>query len=98
MGANDESPAIMSRGLLTKSEKEFLRGEKDDVDQQQYRYNVRSNFKARMEMLEDDLELLDEAGEDDLVEAFYQRFGRVERLEKEVERLRAELEEERKDD
>lgn len=97
MSGRTEPPAIMSRGLLTKAERAFLRGEKDDVDVQQYRYNVRSNFRERVEQLEDDLELLRDAGEEDLVGEFYQQFGRVERLESEVERLRDELENERRD-
>ena len=97
MSATGEPPAIMSRGLLTEAEKAFLRGEKDDVDEQQYRYNVRSNFRKRLEQLSDDLELLKEAGEDDLVDQFYGEFGRVERLEQQVEQLRTELENERRD-
>lgn len=87
----------MSRGLLTDAEKEFLRGEKTDIDQQQYRYNIRSNFRGRMDELEEDLDLLREGGEDDLVEEFYNCFGRMERLEKEVHRLRRELDDKQGD-
>lgn len=97
MAASGQEPTIMDRGLLTNAEKDFLRGEKEDVDQEQYRYNIRSNFRSRMEELDDDLELLREAGEGDLVEEFYNQFGRMERLETEVDRLRKELEEERTD-
>lgn len=97
MAASPEDATVMSRGLLTKAEREFLRGEKEDVNQQNYRYNTRSNFKSRMDKLEEDLQLLRDAGEDDLVEEFYRRFGRVERLQKEVDRLRKELERERED-
>jgi phosphopantetheine adenylyltransferase len=88
----------MNRGLLTKSQREFLRGEKDNVDETTYRYNLRSDFKQRMEMLEEDLELLEDAGEDDLVEDFYDAFGetieqrRLDRVEAELEKLRAEME------
>ncbi|WP_247005098.1 hypothetical protein [Halosolutus gelatinilyticus] len=85
----------MSRGLLTKSEREFLRGEKDDVDARQYRYNIRSNFRSRVSELEDDLELLRDAGEEELVEEFHNTFSRMDRLEREVERLRDELDQER---
>jgi hypothetical protein len=78
----------MSRGLLTEGEREFLRGEKTDIDDPQgYRYNVRSTFRARLEMLEQDLELLKEAGEDDLVEEFHSTFDKVERLQDRVESL-----------
>jgi len=83
----------MSRGLLTEAEREFLAGEKNVEDPEGYRYNVRSRFRTRMDELEHDLELLHDAGEDDLVEEFFDRFGRVERLEREVEELREELEE-----
>lgn len=97
MATTHEPPRIMSRGLLTKSEREFLRGEKDDVDEQQYRYNIRSNFRARVSELEDDLELLRASGEGELVEEFHSTFSRMERLEREVEQLRDELERERAD-
>ena len=97
MATTPEPPGIMSRGLLTKSEREFLRGEKEDVDEQQYRYNIRSNFRSRVSELEEDLELLRDAGEEELVEEFHNTFSRMERLEREVERLRDELEEERDD-
>lgn len=92
--ATSRESQIMSRGLLTDAEKAFLRGEKTDVDEAQYRYNVRSNFRTRMDELEQDIQLLQEAGEDDLVNEFFSRFGRVERLEQElgrVEELEAEL-------
>lgn len=88
MATGEQSPVKMSRGLLTKEERRFLRGEKSDVDEQQYRYNVRSNFRQRLDELEDDIELLERAGEDDLVEEFFNKFGRVQRLEKELEELR----------
>ncbi len=95
MATTPEPHGIMSRGLLTKSEREFLRGEKDDVDARQYRYNIRSNFRSRVSELEDDLELLRDAGEEELVEEFHNTFSRMDRLEREVERLRDELDQER---
>lgn len=97
MATSAEPPGVMSRGLLTKSEREFLRGEKDDVDEQQYRYNIRSNFRARVAELEDDLELLRDAGEGELAEEFHNTFSRMDRLEREVEQLRDKLDSERED-
>jgi hypothetical protein len=47
-----------------------------------------------MDQIEEDLEVLREAGQEDLVEEFVSRFGRVERLEREVEELREKLDEE----
>lgn len=91
--AETREPPLMSRGLLTKGQREFLQGEKPDVDKDQYRYRLRSDFRARMEKLEEDLEMLREAGEDDLVNEFHQKFGRVERLQREIERLREKVDE-----
>lgn len=51
-----------------------------------------------MDQIEEDLKVLREAGQDDLVEEFVSRFGRVERLEREIEKLRRELEDERDSD
>ncbi|WP_135822995.1 hypothetical protein [Halostella litorea] len=81
----------MDRGLLTESQREFLRGEKDDVDEQTYRYNVRSDFRQRMDRLEEDLELLEQAGEDDLIDEFNDRFGASE-FEQQLDRLEEQFE------
>lgn len=77
----------MSRGLLTQAERDFLRGDKDVSDPEGYRYNVRSRFRSRLDKLQEDLELLEAAGEDDLVEEFHATFDKVERLEQRLESL-----------
>lgn len=84
----------MNRGLLTKAQREFLQGDKPDVDQDNYLYRIRSDFRARMDELEEDLEILREADQNELVEEFFDRFGRVERLEREIEELRKKVEDE----
>jgi DNA replication protein DnaD len=89
--ASIPEPAVMNRGLLTKAQREFLQGNKPDVDAESYRYRTRSDFRNRMDRLEEDLELLREADEDDLVTEFYERFGRVKRLQREVDELREKL-------
>lgn len=88
-----EHPTV-SRGLLTPGEREFLRGEKDVENPDAYLYNIRSRFRERMNELDDDLELLRAAGEDELVDDFFQEFGRVERLEREIESLRERVDDE----
>lgn len=82
----------MSTGILTKGQRAFLRGEKDVADPEGYRGNIRYRTRKRMDRIEQDLVLLREAGEDDLVEEFYNRFDRVGRLEDELEQLREEQE------
>ena len=93
MGTHSETVGRerVSRGLLTSGERDFLTGEKDVSDPDGYLYNTRSRFRSRMEKLEEDLEILREAGEEELVEEFYDKFGRVERLERELHELRSEL-------
>ena len=79
----------MTFRLVTQSEREFLRGERDDVeDPEAYRHTIRARVRDRMDDLEDALDLLREAGEDDLVREFHANFGRVAQLEREVEALR----------
>jgi hypothetical protein len=81
----------MSRGLLTEAERDFLRGDKTDVDPEGYRYNVRSRFRARLDELEKDIQLLEEAGEDDLVDEFHRTFDKVERLQQRVDSLEKQI-------
>jgi hypothetical protein len=91
MDTGSQAKTRVSTGILTEGEREFLRGEKDVENPGGYRSNVRYRAKQRMDQIEEDLEVLREAGEDDLVEEFFGRFGRVQRLEREVEELRDEL-------
>jgi len=86
---------MANRGLLTKRDREKLQSEEDLERRDALRYNIRQ----RMENLEEDLQILREAGEEDLVDEFYEMFGRegednhrLEKLEREVEELREEVE------
>jgi hypothetical protein len=82
----------VSTGILSKSERAFFQGDHDVQDPDGYRRNARHRARKRMEQIEQDLEVLREAGEDDIVAEFYENFGRVGRLEQEIEELRAKLE------
>lgn len=84
----------VSTGILSKSERAFFRDEHDVQDPDGYRRNARHRARKRMEQIEEDLEVLREAGEDDIVAEFYETFGRVGRLEQEIEELRAKLKDE----
>ncbi|WP_224332904.1 hypothetical protein [Haloprofundus halobius] len=46
-----------------------------------------------MDQIEEDIEILKDAGQDDLVNEFLNRFGRIERLEREIDHLRDQLDE-----
>lgn len=89
-----QQPHQMTTGILSPKEREFFRGENEVENPSGYRGNARYRARNRMEQIERDLEVLKEAGEDDIVEEFYSRFSRVGELERKVERLENELEEE----
>ncbi len=93
MGTEQQRRTRVPTGILSESERAFFRGEKDVKDEDGYQRNARYRARQRMDQIEEDLEVLREAGQEDLVEEFVSRFGRVERLEREVEELREQLDE-----
>lgn len=80
-----------NRGLMTADDRAFFRGEKDVDDEDKVAREKRYNIRRRLEKISDDLEILREAGEDSVVEDFYEETGRYERLEKKVKSLEREL-------
>lgn len=64
---------MRNRGILTREDREIFQGEKEvDDDRLQ---DIRWNVDQRMDRIERDLEILEAAGEDELVDDFYDRFG-----------------------
>jgi len=94
MGTEQQTRSRVSTGILSDGEREFFRGEKEVEDADGYQRNARYRARQRMDQIEEDLEVLREAGQEDLVNEFLNRFGRVERLEREVEELRDQLDDE----
>ncbi len=88
MQSESERDRMRNRGLLTKDDRKAYRGDRD-VDEESF-HDIRWNIRKRMDRMEKDLEILEEAGEDELVDEFYDRFGmtdlarRVRELEKET--------------
>lgn len=88
MQSESERDRMRNRGLLTREDRKVLRGGKD-VDEDRL-HDIRWNINKRIERIETDLEILEEAGEGDLVNDFYDEFGmsdlarRVRELEKEA--------------
>jgi hypothetical protein len=91
MGTMPQIHARMSTGLLSDGEREFFNGDKEVGDPAGYRRNARYRARQRIDQIEADLAVLEQAGQDDLVEEFYQRFERVGRLETEIAQLREQL-------
>jgi hypothetical protein len=91
MGTPQQAQPRVSTGILSKSERAFFKGEKNVEDDDGYRRNARYRARKRIKQIEEDLQVLEEAGEDDLVEEFYNQFSRVQRLEKELDELRGEV-------
>ncbi len=89
MQSESESDRMRNRGLLTKRDRKALRGERDVTSEQLQ--DIRWNVRKRIERIERDLEILEAAGEDELVDDFYGEFGmtdiarRVRELERESE-------------
>ena len=61
--------------LLTKGEREFLRGESGAENPDDYLNTIRYRVRKRIAQIEDDLGLLEEAGEDEVLQEFDERFG-----------------------
>lgn len=93
MGTPQQTRTSVPTGILSDGEREFFLGEKEVEDPDGYERNARYRARQRMDQIENDLEVLRESGQEDLVNEFLNRFGRVERLEREVEQLRSELSE-----
>jgi hypothetical protein len=83
----------VTNGLLSKGEREFLRGERTQIqDPDGYRNNVRHRVRQRIDQIEDDLQLLEDAGHDDIVQEFEQKYG-ADRLAREIEDIQQQLDE-----
>lgn len=78
-------------GLLTPNQRAFFRGEKDDVEEDNYRRGARHSVRQRMEQIEEDLQLLEEHGQEDLVLEFHARFSRVARVEDQLDEVQERL-------
>lgn len=78
---------MRNRGLLTLDDRRVFTGEKEATAARQA--DIRWNVEQRMNRIERDLEILREAGEEELVEKFYAKYGGDAELERRIERLEA---------
>lgn len=78
-------------GLLSSAQREFLRGERDVQNPQQYRRNIRYRIRQMFPEIEEDLDILDACDEDDVRREFLQRFGQHQQLADDVADLRTEV-------
>lgn len=90
MASHSERTRMRNRGLLTKGDRQALRGERE-VDDDRIP-DIRYNVSQRMERIERDLEILRASGHGDLVAEFYDKFSRAAQLEERVAELEARLE------
>lgn len=68
-------------GLLTDSQREFLREGNDEIQNpEQYERKIRHQASKRVEKLPEDLTLLESHGHDDIVAQFYHEVDKIERL------------------
>lgn len=95
MTTDGERGDMQNRGLLTSDDRAFFSGDKEFESEEkktQARRDKRHNIRQRMEHIAEDIELLQEAGEDDLVNEFYADIGRYERLEQQIRELQEQVE------
>lgn len=88
---SQEEQGMDHRGLLTDDDRRFFRGERDVKDPAKKASEIRYRVRRRMENLEEDIQILREADETRLVEEFYEKIGRYERLERQIEELQQRL-------
>lgn len=91
MTTDSEGGRVQNRGLLTEDDRAFYRGEKtveSSEKNEKINREKRYNIRQRKENIAKDIDILLEAGEEDLVNEFYADIGRYERLEQEIQELR----------
>lgn len=80
-----------NRGLLTDDDRAFFQGETDKDDPDAAWSTKRHNVRERARNMAEDLDILREAGEDDLVEFVYEEIGRYEQLDRRLKELEEQL-------
>lgn len=77
-----------NRGLLTDHDREFFRGNLDDETETDRMRKKRHNIRQRIDRIAEDIEILRDAGHDELVGEFHatvSQYGRLERRVRELE-------------
>lgn len=87
-----------NRGLLTADDRALFQGEKDVENREKALRERRYNVRRRIEHIAEDLEILREAGEDELVEEFREETGQSEAFEAKLMAELADLREQLDDD
>lgn len=79
---------MADRGVLTDDDRAFFRGERDDIDDEdKTRREKVFHIRQRIDNLDDDIDILRKAGEEETVQYLYQVVGRFERLERRLDEL-----------
>ena len=78
-------------GLLSSAQREFLRGDREVQNPDQYLRNIRYRVRQMFPEIEEDLDILETCGEDEVRREFLHRFGSHQRLADDVEQLHADV-------
>lgn len=81
------------RGLLTDDDRAFFKGERPTDDPDKTRREKLFHIRRRIEHMNDDIDILRDAGEDEAVQYLYTVVGRYERLERKLNDLQNQLDE-----
>jgi len=88
-----QNERVQNRGLLTEDDRAFWSGVKETDDPDKTAREKRHNVRQRIENIVVDLKLLNDAGEDDLVDKFHGETDRNAKIEQELRELREEISE-----
>jgi hypothetical protein len=83
---------MRNRGILTEDDRSFFRDEKSVEEEDKMRAEKLFNIRERIEHLNEDVDILTEAGEDETVKLLYGTLERYERLEQQLQEIQQQLE------
>lgn len=91
MASAPDGRLMENRGLLTDDDRRFFQGDKTVSNPDQTRHEKAYNIRQRIQNLATDIDILRNADEDGLVDAFYAETNRNERLRQQLEDLQQKL-------
>jgi uncharacterized protein YnzC (UPF0291/DUF896 family) len=84
---------MRNRGILTEDDRSFFRGEKSVEEEDKMRAEKLFNIRERIEHLSEDIDILDEAGEDETIKLLYGSIKRYEQLERQLQDIQQQIDE-----
>jgi hypothetical protein len=84
---------MRNRGILTENDRSFFRDEKSVEEEDKMRAEKLFNIRERIEHLNEDIDILNEAGEDETIKLLYGSIDQYERIERQLQEIQQQLNE-----